>query len=398
MVRYCYKAKTKDGKLEKGIVELDNEAEFYRYMGEKKLYCISVHSKQTDNSVSGSHTTAMSPKILSVFCREFAVMLSSGMNIMTALQLLYERENKPKIKDCYMRMIEGIEKGDTLYDAMRKQGKIFPKLLVSMVLAGESSGMIDQVMEKMATYYEKEMVLKAKIQNALIYPCMLISVTICVIIILFTFVLPQFFSLFSGQDLPGITVLFMNISHFLVDDWYILIIVIFGAAVLFLALKRSEKFQMGLDRLSLKIPVIGRLLEKILIARFSNAMNILYSSGITIIRCLEIGSSTISNTYLAGKLVLAREMVEKGVVLSQAMENQDIFDKMFWSMLHIGEESGNLEMMFLKLSEYYEKESEQATQKMMSIMEPVILIIIAIVVGTVIASVLLPIYGGYQII
>lgn len=397
MVRYTYKARDLAGKLRRGSLEAESDAEFYKKLEGEGLFCISVASSNLDKIGKSSEQSKMNMKMLSRFCREFSVLLTSGMNLMTALQLLYEREEKPKQKLCYMHMIEGIEKGDTLHEAMKKQGNTFPGLLKAMVLAGESSGSIDLVMEKMALYYEKETQIKAKIQNAMIYPVILMVVTVAVVMVLFTFVLPQFFQMFDGQSVPAITSFFMGISSFMTNYWYL---VLLGILVLVLLIKTacaSEKAAFWIDKVKISFPMIGKLVEKVLMAHFANAMNILYASGITIVKALEISSGAIGNRYVEQRLGQVREEVEKGITLSSALQSKELFDSMFCSMIHIGEESGNLEMMFQKLSEYLEQESEQAVQKMMAILEPAILIIIAVLIGAVIASVMLPIYGMYQI-
>lgn len=397
MIQYTYKARDINGRIFRDKVELGSDAEFYKYLEEKKLYCISRKIVNLDDVQAGKNNKRMKLQLLSVFCRELSVLLASGMNLMTALQLLHEREEKKDIKVHYMRMIERIEKGDTLYEAMKKQGNFFPDLLKAMILAGESSGSLDAVIDKMALYYEKEASLKAKVQNAMIYPVILIGVTIAVIIILFTFVLPNFFKLFEGQKIPGITKVFMAISQFMTQHWLILllavvILVLFGKALL-----KNEKAAYEADRIVLSIPVFGKLFETIIMAHFANAMSILYASGVTIIKALEISSGTIHNKYIALKLAGVRERVEKGEALSQALRSEEMFDRMFWSMVHIGEESGNLETMFFKLSEYLEHDSETAVQKMMAVLEPAVLIFIAVIIGSVVASVLLPIYSMYQI-
>lgn len=397
MVRYNYKARDISGKTSRGRIDASSDAEFYKYLDQNGLYCISMSSSNLGKTESKNAFMKMNVKHLSVFCREFSVLLASGMNLMTALQLLYERAEKPKMKACYMRMIEGIEKGDTLYDAMRKQGNTFPPLFRAMVLAGESSGSIDTVMEKMAAYYEREANMKSKVQNAMIYPIILIFVTVAVILVLFTFVLPQFFEMFEGQDVPGITAFFMGVSHFMTDYWYFVLIGILLLILLIKAACTSEKVAYTLDKIILKLPVFGKLIEKIIMAHFANAMNVLYASGITVIKALEISSGTVTNRCISEKLIQVREDVEKGITLSAALQTEGLFDQMFWSMVHIGEESGNLETMFLKLSEYLEQESESAVSKMMAVLEPAVLIIIAVLIGAVVASVLLPIYSMYQV-
>lgn len=398
MILYNYSAKDAVGKIHNGKIEANGDDEFYLFLDKQNWYCISVSRTDLLREAQNQSEYRFKPKEVALFCREFAIMLSSGMNMLTTLQLLYERCRKAKQKQCYMHMIEAIEKGETLHDAMRKLGKTFPTLLSSMVLAGEASGSLDIVMEKMAQYYERDYRLKGKIQTAMIYPILLMSVTVAVIILLFTVVLPQFFTMFEGQDLNPLTSFYMKLSVFLKNQWYIPLGIIIGIILLIHFLKRDPGFRLEYDKSKLKIPLISKLLEKILISRFANGMSILYSSGISIIRCMDICSTVISNTYLEFKMQRATEQVEKGTSLSQALEEQGLYDSMVWSMVHIGEESGNLDAMFLKLAEYYEEESESATQKMMAIMEPVMLIIIAIIVGSVVASVLIPIYGMYQTI
>lgn len=397
MAKYRYKAKNLEGKIVRGVTEAENDTAFYRYLEKQQLYCIDVQGGIREGIMDGKRGKRMKIKNLSVFCREMSVLLASGMNLLAALRLLYEREEKPFVKNSYMLMIEGIEKGDTFYEVMKKQGNTYPNLLKSMVLAGESSGTIDLIMEKMAIYYEKEAALKSKVQNAMIYPLILICVTFGVMILLFTFVLPQFFEMFEGQELPGITKLFMGISHFLTDHWLLLMMLLAIIVCAVMSLAQYERTGKKLDQLKLNLPVIGKLLEKITMGHFANAMSILYASGVPIVKGLEISAGTLDNRYTTEKLVQVREKVEKGIALSQALQMEELFDKLFWSMVHIGEESGNLETMFFKLSEYLEQESEAAVQKMMSILEPLILILIAVVIGMVVASVLLPIYSMYQI-
>lgn len=395
MNTYEYKARTEKGKIFHGTIECGSEQEFYKRLEEKQLYCIEM--KQKADRLAQKKQSKWKPKEIGLFCREFAIMLSAGMNMISALQLLYERAHKPHQKTCYMLLLEEIAKGDTLYEAMRRQRNVFPNMLLSMILAGETSGKIDTVMEKMAVYYEKEADLRTKLTNAMIYPIVLICITFGVIILLFTFVLPRFFSLFEGKEVPGITKFFMNVSYFMTNYWYVLLLIVVLVVIAVHWLQRSEKFHAQTDAYVLKIPVVGKLMEKLIIARFANAMNILYSSGITIVESLKIAIGTVGNMYVAKKLTNVNELIEKGISMSEAMEREGLFDNMIWSMIQIGEESGNLESMFYKLSDYYSKESESATQKMMAIMEPLVLVVIAMVIAVVIASVLMPIYSMYKI-
>lgn len=398
MVQYTYRAKDEDGKTHNGRLESETDDEFYAFLSQRNWYCISVDKKDIEAEAQDKAQYKFKSKELAVFSREFAIMLSAGITMFSAFHLLYTRCTKPKQKACYMHLIEMLEKGLTLHDAMKRMGNTFPGLLKSMVYAGEASGSLDIVMKKMADYYERDHRLKGKIQTALIYPGLLIIVTIAVVLLLFTFVLPQFFDMLEGQDLNALTKFYMAVSVFLINRWYIAIAVIGAIMLLFYFLRNNPAFKLKFDQIKLKIPVFSKLFDKILIARFSNGMNILYSSGISIMESLDICGNVLSNLFLKKKLESAMEMVEKGTSLSEALEQHGLFDPMVWSMIHIGEESGSLDEMFYKLSEYYEQESETATQKMMALMEPIILVVIAIIVGTVVASVLMPIYGSYSTI
>lgn len=398
MIRYTYKAKDETGKAHSGRLEAESDDDFYSFLSQRKWYCVSVDKKDIDAEERNESVYKFKSKELAVFSREFAIMLSAGITMFTALHLLYDRCTKERQKKCYMHLIEMIEKGLTLHEAMKRMGNTFPDLLKSMVFAGESSGNLDVVMKKMAEYYERDHRLKGKIQTAMIYPILLLVITGGVVILLFTFVLPQFFDMLEGQDLNLLTKFYMAVSVFLTNRWYIAIGIILLLVLLFYVLSKNASCRFGFDKVKLKLPVFGKLVEKILIARFANGMNILYSSGISILQSLEICGNILSNLYLKQKLENAMEMVEKGTSLSDALEKQNLFDPMVWSMIHIGEESGSLDEMFFKLSEYYEEESETSTQKLMALMEPVMLIVIALIVGSVVASVLLPIYGSYQTI
>ncbi len=395
MPEYRYTARdNKTGKIIKDTIQAIDEGTFYLELERRNQICINYKEKGNLDTVELPYR--FKTKELSVFCREFAIMLSAGIPIVNVLEKLNNREKKPQKKRVYMYLIEAIEKGNTVADAMQKIGSVFPPILIEMVRIGEQSGSMEYVVDKMAHYYEKEYKNKSRVQAAMIYPVMLVIVTLGVMILLFTYVMPQFFTMFEGKDLPGITIFFMKVSNFLTTKWLYILIGILVLMMIWQLITKTKGGKLAVDKFACNIPLISKLLEKSIISRFASTMYILSSSGIVILNALEICGATIANTFLRGKLMHCREEVEKGRSLSDAMETENLFDDMVWSMISTGESTGNADGMYQKLADYYEQEADSATEKLMAIMEPAMLIIIGILVALVIASILIPLYSMYR--
>lgn len=395
MPEYKYKAKDMTtGKMVSGIIQAGDEAAFYREMERKKLACVSLKEKGNVDNVELPYRFKL--KELSVFCREFSIMLSAGIPLVDVLNKLNLRTTKKEKKRVYLYLIEAVEKGNSLAVSMEKLGKVFPSMLVEMVRVGEQSGTLEIVVEKMAVYYEKEYKTKSKVTTVMIYPVILLVVTFAIMILLFTFVMPKFFSIFSNMELPAITKFFMAISNFLINDWLYLILGILAVFVVVSVINSTKQGRFWFDRLKSNIPGFSALWMKGMIERFSNTMYILTSSGIVIMNALEICGATFGNTYLRSKMDKAREEVQKGVAFSRALEKENLFEDLVWSMIATGEETGNADEMYLKLSKYYEQESEDATSKMLAVMEPCILLVIGGIIALVVVSILIPIYSMYR--
>ncbi|MGN0347884.1 MAG: type II secretion system F family protein [Lachnospiraceae bacterium] len=395
MPEYKYKAKDMTtGKMVSGIIQAGDEAAFYREMERKKLACVSLKEKGNVDSVELPYRFKL--KELSVFCREFSIMLSAGIPLVDVLNKLNLRTTKKEKKRVYLYLIEAVEKGNSLAVSMEKLGKVFPSMLVEMVRVGEQSGTLEIVVDKMAVYYEKEYKTKSKVTTVMIYPVILLVVTFAIMILLFTFVMPKFFTIFSNMELPAITRFFMAISNFLINDWLYLILGILAVFVAVSVINSTKKGRFWFDRLKANIPGFSALWMKGMIERFANTMYILTSSGIVIMNALEICGATFGNTFLRSKLDNAREEVQKGVAFSRALEKENLFEDLVWSMIATGEETGNADEMYLKLSKYYEQESEDATSKMLAVMEPCILLVIGGIIALVVVSILIPIYSMYR--
>lgn len=396
MPEYSYKAKDmKTGKIISDKMQVVDEATFYRELEKKNLVCIRKVEKGNVDNVELPYRFKL--KELSVFCREFSIMLSAGIPIVDVFNKLNNRTSNKEKKRVYLYMIESVEKGNTIADSMQKLGQVFPNILIEMMRIGETSGSLEKVIEKMAEYYEKEYKTRSKVQTVMIYPIILTVVTVGIMILLFTYVMPKFFTMFEkSMSLPGITVFFMKVSDFLIHDWMYLILGIALVMLVFKVFVSTQKGRLAFDKFKCGIPAVSKLIEKGVIARFASTMFILTSSGIVILDALEICAQTLSNTFMRNKLLNCREEVQKGTELSVAMEREGLFEDLVWSMMATGEETGNADEMYEKLSKYYEQENDVATEKLMAIIEPVMLLVIGVLVALVVASILVPIYSMYR--
>lgn len=396
MPEYSFKAKDlKSGKIIRDKIQVIDEATFYRELEKRELVCISKVEKGNVETVELPYRFKI--KELSVFCREFSIMLSAGIPIIDVLNKLTNRSTNKEKKRVFLYLVESVEKGNTMADSMAKLGPVFPNILIEMMRIGETSGSLEQVVDKMAEYYEKEYRTKSKVQTVMIYPVMLTIITVAIMILLFTYVMPKFFTMFENSiSLPGITRFFMGVSTFIINDWVYILLAIAALMLIFKVITSTEKGRYTFDKFKCGIPGISKLLEKGIIARFANTMFILTSSGIVILDALDICAQTLSNTFMRKKLLNCREEVQKGMEMSVAMEKEQLFEDLVWSMMATGEETGNADEMYMKLSTYYEQENDVATDKLMAIIEPAMLIIIGVIVALVVASILVPIYSMYK--
>ena len=394
MAEFRYTAKGMDGKVVKGKIKAADERGFFAELEKKKLICIS--HQRLDEDKGNDIFQRLKTKELASFCRELGVLLDAGIPVIRSLQTLQKRAVNKRLKKCYMSLIEYIGKGESMADAMTRLGGTFPPILISMIRIGEQGGALSHVVVTMAEYYAKEHKSKSKMQTMMIYPMLLLAMTIVVVIALFTFVLPRFFQIFEGTELPLITRIFMAISNFLVNDWkwLLLIVAIVVFAVVLIGQTRTGRYMY--DKWKCKMPVVGKLTDKGRISRFANTMYVLTNSGIVVLESLKICASSMGNVYVKEKFDRIREEVEKGRNLSDCMESEGLFENMVWSMVATGEETGNPTLMYQKLYEYYEQEADIANQKLLAILEPVIMLVIGVLIGLVMASVLIPIYNIYK--
>jgi type IV pilus assembly protein PilC len=323
--------------------------------------------------------------------------MSAGLTLVKTLDILCKEQTSDAAKDIWRDIYEDVQKGDSFSNALEKQHGCFPSFLISMISAGESSGSLDVIMKRMSDHYAKENKLHNVIKGDMVYPVILLVLTVVIVIGLFAFIMPTFLEMYENpEDMPPLTRALEAVSNFITKRWYVLIIVtlllIFG---IIYALK-VPSLRLKIDRMLIKGPGFGPLIVKVYTGRFARTLSSLYSSGIPMVECLERSSAILGNSYIDQCFENVIDEVKQGETLSSAIQRTEIFDSMFCSIIYVGEESGALDDILEKTSDYYEEESESAIQRLVGMLEPVLIIVLGVVIGLVVAGVYPALYGSFE--
>jgi len=342
-----------------------------------------------------SRARKITPKDITIFTRQLATMIAAGIPIAQAVDVISHGHENPSMRDQLTTIRQDVESGTSLSSALRKFPLHYDELYTNLVDAGEQSGTLEVLLDKVATYKEKIEAIKSKIRSAMFYPAAVIVVAIVVTAILMIFVIPQFESLFQGfgADLPALTRMVVNVSEFFQAYWYIIFGVLIGGIIaIFAAYKRSEKMRYTVDRLSLKIPVLGEILRKATVARFARTLATMFGAGVPLVDALtSVAGATGNRVYYDG-VMKVREEISTGRHLEPSMADTKLFDNMTLQMVAIGEESGELDAMLNKVADFYEREVDDAVAAMSSLLEPFIMIFLGGLIGTMVIAMYLPIF------
>lgn len=336
---------------------------------------------------------------LSVFCRQFESVLNAGVTVIAALEMLGQQtENKP-FKKAIEEVAASVQKGETLADAMAAHPKIFPEIMIHMVAAGEASGSLDTAFDRMAGHFEKDAHLRALIVKSMIYPIILILVIVVVVAVMMIKIVPTFTASFDelgSGELPAITKMVMGVSDFMVGSWYILLLIAVGIGLFIRAFKKTDSGALLFGKLALKLPLFGVLTIKTASARLTSTLSTLLASGIQMVDAVHIVRKVMGNEIVKRALKKAEEDVMHGVPLSKPLSDSGVFPPMVCHMIEIGEETGNMEDMLDKISSYYDEEVEMATQSLVAALEPLIIVIMALVVVPIVLAIMMPMYSMYN--
>ena len=400
MPNYGYEAISRAGRKKKGSITAADAQQARAQLIAEGMTPIEIKEQNLlTRDINISLFDSVKPRELSVFCHQFVSIIDAGVSVTEALGMLAQQTDNKTLRKAIYQTQKEIQQGETLADAMRKQGKrIFAPMFVNMVAAGEASGNLSVAFSRMADYYENANKTKAALKKAMIYPIVVLLVVVVVMFIMMLFVLPRFKTIFEdmGAELPWITRAIMGTSDFFVGYWWLILIVGAAVGLLIWLFSRTKKGKYLFDWIARKIPVFGPLTVKTASAQFARTFATLIASGLPIIEALEIVSRSMTNVYFKDELLRAREQVAVGSPLADALQRGGLFPNMVSQMVRIGEESGDIEKMLDKLSEYYDEEVQNATKNMMALLEPMIILALCLVVGTVAIGVMLPMFEMYS--
>ncbi|MBR3942258.1 MAG: type II secretion system F family protein [Clostridia bacterium] len=399
MAEFQYTMIGPDGKEKKGRMQAKSkEAAVAALKAEKNVVTSIKEANGLQKGINLSFGKKVGYRDFSIFCHQFVSIVGAGVTIIDAFSMLAEQTENKALQNAIRAVHTDISKGDTLAVSMRRQGGVFPSMLCNMVEAGEASGSLDKSFSRMAVQFEKDAALQAAVKKAIIYPIVLIVVMIAVVFVMMTFVIPNFMGMFDeiGGELPAVTKALIAVSDFFVAYWWAILI---GAGALFVGYKFFYSTTFGksfVDKLKLKIPALGPVQTKSACARLGRTLCTLLGAGVPMIDALDITARSMDNVHYRDAMKEAKDQVTRGVVLSRPLKTCGLFPPMVIHMVSIGEETGNIETMLENVAKYYEEDVQAATESMMALMEPAIIIVMAGVVGFLVIAMLSPMFSLYE--
>lgn len=395
MARYYYEARNKKGRAVTGEMSAVSEEELYQKLKTEGKYLIDARDMQESRTYH-----QLSPLMLSEFNRELSDMLGAGVPLVRCLTILSQEETrKKKDREILTGVLKAVRQGEALSDAMEQQKGAFPALMIHMYRAAENGGNLGGTAMRLSLHYEKEHHLDTRIKGAVTYPKILAVMSVLMVIFIMSFILPQLSDLFDNMSqLPLPTRILFRISDFIGTHGIGLLAVLIIVVLLFLLLFRIPAVRRKRDEWKLKIPVAGKLLSVIYTARFARSLSSLYRSGLPIVNAMQIARRTIGNSYIEGQFDEVISLLKEGHCLSEAVDHIDGLRKKLSSVIRVGEESGDMAVMLDSLADAFDYESEMATGRLISYLEPALIICMAVIIGFIMIAVMMPIYDSYSAI
>jgi len=395
---FSYRARNLSGGIVAGSLQAENTAAAISLLRARNLFVVKVNQRRQALNIGLDDLFGKRLKVksLAIFCRQFATLNQAGIPILQCLNILARQTEDLKLRTVLESVTLEIEKGKSLSDAFKGFKECFPEIFGSMIAAGELSGTLDRVMERLAITFEKEQNTRDKIKAAMTYPALIGSFSVLAVVVLLVFVVPIFVGVFKslGAPLPLPTQILLDISNVMVHYWFIILPLVFVVIpLLFTRALATKKGRTVFDRAILRLPVVGPLVVKTVVARFARTLSILLTSGIPLMQALETMEDVVGNTVAAGDIAKARESIKEGERMSPILARSNFFTPMAVSMISVGEESGALDTILEKLAAFYEAEVEAVIASLSSIIEPVMILMIGMVVGFICISIYLPLFS-----
>lgn len=399
MAEFQYRVITPEGKEKKGTMEGKSIEQVTGVLKAQKNVILSVsEASLMSRDINFSLGGRVSARDYSIFCRQFVSIISAGVSIINALEMMRDQTENRTLKKALGEVYEDVSKGESMAGAMKKHSKVFPSMLCNMVEAGEASGSMEVAFERMAVQFEKENKLKQSVKKAMIYPIVLLVVMVGVLFLMMIWVIPNFMGMFAELDteLPPITQAVVNMSDFVIAKWWLILLVVAAAIALFKAYAASPSGKFVLGGIALKIPVFGKLQTKSECARLGRTLCTLLGAGVPMMDAIEITGRSMENVHYKKAMMDAKDQVMRGMALSRPLKTCGLFPPMVVHMVSIGEETGNIETMLENVANYYEDDVQVATEQVMALMEPMIIVVMALVVGVLIMAIMQPMLTLYE--
>lgn len=398
MPNFVWKGKTRTGALQEGVLLADSRDAALAVLRRQNIQVTNLREKGKEVRLLPRLPQGIDSKRVAVFTRQFSVMLDAGLPLVQCLEILGEQEENRRFREIINQVRSDVEQGSSLADAMRKHPVAFNNLYTNMIAAGEAGGILDIILQRLSTYIEKAVKLNAQVKSALVYPTTVIVIAVLVVIVILWKVIPVFAQLFSGLggELPFLTRVVVGASNFL--GRYFLFVAI-GVMALVYAVRAWHKTPSGariIDAGLLRIPAIGMLLRKIAVARFCRTLSTLTSSGVPILDGLEITAKTAGNAIIEDAVMAVRKSVEEGKTISGPLAETKVFPAMVVHMINVGEQTGALDQMLSKIADFYEEEVDMAVANLMKLIEPLMILFLGTVIGTIVAAMYMPMYAILQ--
>ncbi len=392
MKKFSYTATDVSGKIVRGNEVAEDYQDLQRKLKERNLYVTKYRDLGARDAVDVKYK--FKTKEVSFISRQLASMTSAGLSLVRALHILQEQQENKKAQAVLLDIYEEVQKGKSFSDVLYTKPGVFPDMFVSMVAAGEASGTLDQILNRVSDHFANANKTANKVKSAMIYPCVLLVLIIAVIVLMFTMILPQFGSMMDPEDMNALSAAMMSISNSMINYWYVYIIAIAVIVVAFWIILRIPSLKLKMDEMLLKMPKVGKLMSTIYTGQFARNMANLYGAGLQLVDCIEKSIAVIGNTYVKKRFAEAIDNIKLGESMSKAIEKTEIFEGMFTSIIFVGEESGTLDTILNKAADYYDEEADSAIGKLVGLMEPVMIIIMGVMIGLVLAALFPMLYGG----
>jgi type IV pilus assembly protein PilC len=395
MAHYSYVARDRQGKKQSGVIQADTKQAVRSQLRERGLRALEiVQKKQTIWNTDIHIGRAVKLSDFVIYLRQFSTLIKAGVTIVDSTKILIEQTESKSLKKALTQVEMELREGNSLSSAFQKHPKIFTPLFTNMVNAGEVSGSLEETLEEMADYFEKQHKTRQKVKSAMTYPAVVGIIAVAVVIFLLVSIVPTFVGMFDdfGGELPGITKFVMGASDWMVVYWWVILLLVFAFIVFIYAIRQRPETKYYLDYFLLKMPIFGKLLRKSLLARMARTLSSLLNNSVPILQAMSLTDKVVENEVVARVLRESRSTLERGQSMSQPMQKHWAFPPLITQMIAVGEQTGSLDQMLGRIADFYESEVETATDQLKSLIEPLMIVVLAGLVGTIVMAIMVPMF------